>query len=135
MSHIILYEYMYYIIIMIFPSFIITNPDIDIIKKSLMHAQIYDNNRVYLDHLNFLCFYVLKLLYTSSVEAMYSGQNTYFHTLCRLIGLFLMCILLGNYVIYIMSIAICFIFRRIHVPLMRWSALETHSSEHGEIYN
>ena len=88
-SHIILYDYMYYIIIiMIFRSFIITNPDI-LIKKSLMHAQIHDNNsfpRVHLDHL--LCFYVLKLLYTSSVEAMYSGQNTDFHTLCRLIGLF-----------------------------------------------
>ena len=41
-----------------------------------------------------------------------------------------MCILLGNYVIYIMSIAICFKFRRIHVPLMRRSALETHSSVH-----
>ena len=95
---------------MIFPSFIITNPDI-LIKKSLMRAQIHDNNsflRVYLDHLNFLCLYVLKLLYTSSVEAVYSGQNTYFHTVCRRIGLFLMCILLGNHVIYIMSIAICF---------------------------
>ena len=123
---------MYYIIIMIFPSFIIANPDI-LIKKSLMYAQIHDTNsfpRVYLHHLNFLCFYVLKLLYTSSVEAMYSEQNTYFHTLCRLIGLFLMCILLGNYVIYIMLIAICFIFRRIHVPLMRRSALEALSSVH-----
>ena len=133
------------------------------LEKSLlpyiMHAQIHDTNsfpRVYLHHLNFICFYVLQLLYTSSVEAMYSGQNTYFHTLCRLIGLFLMCILLGNYVIYIMLIAICFIFRRIHVPLMRRSALEALSSvhvsklsyisvmrvfelhfsrEHGEIYN
>ena len=123
---------MYYIMIMIFPSFIITNPDI-LIKKSFMHAQIHDNNsfpRVYLHHLNFLCFYVLKLLYTSSVEAMYSGQNTYFHTLCRRIGLLLMCILLGNYVIYIMLIAICFLFRRIHVPLMRRSALEALSSVH-----
>ena len=100
-----------------------------------MHAQVHDNNsfpKVYLHHLNFLCFYVIKLLYTSSVEAVYSGQNTHFLTLCRLIGLFLTCILLGNYVIYIMLIAICFIFRRIHVPLMRrsWSALETHSSVH-----
>ena len=65
-SYIILYDHMYYIIIMIFPSFIITTPDI-LIKKSLMRAQIHDNNslpRVYLDQLS---FYVLKLFYTSSV--------------------------------------------------------------------
>ena len=42
-SYIIIYAYMYYIIIMIVPSFIISNPHI-LIKKSLMHAQIHDNN-------------------------------------------------------------------------------------------
>ena len=55
-------------------------------------------------NLNFNCSYVLKLLYTPLVEAMHSGQNTYFYTVCRHIVILLMCILLGDYVTYILLI-------------------------------